>query len=121
MSKNPGEQQQLQEVDTETNQQTRHEQILKLYTGDSLRDVALGLWGKILVEIGIVSLPLAIVILLPGILLAYFDIGPFTYTIVISAWISFSTTVFGITWCFTEAGISTAEESENEENEAIQE
>lgn len=111
MSEDSGDQTELPSGSQGAESRNRHEQILDLYNGGSLGEIAIGLWSKIFVEFAIVSSPLIIIIVLPGLVLTYLDLWPFSYSIVITGWVTISTTIFGITWCFLESDLFTEEES----------
>lgn len=118
MPEDSSEQQELSDVDAESATRTRQEQIIDLYNANDLPHIAVGYWAKLIVEAVIVAVPLAVFILLPGMLLAFLGVGPFTYGGVLTAWIAFSTTVLGFSWCLTEAVISTDDAMDSDEDES---
>jgi hypothetical protein len=102
MSDKESEQIELDEEYKSSDSQNIHQRVLSLYNSNRTLEVAMGLWSKIVIEIAIVAVPLALIILLPGLFLARMNFGPITYANTIGLWITFSTTIFGITWCFLE-------------------
>jgi hypothetical protein len=85
---------------------TVQEQILRLYGSEDLLETAVGFWAKLLVEFAIVAVPVALLVIVPGFVVSYFDLyARLTFSWVVGAWVAFVTTVTGFTWCFTEATI----------------
>lgn len=100
MADDGGEQQELGDSTEIAPPKSRQARIIELYDGDSLREIAAGLWGKVIVEAAIVAAPIGVIILPVGFILAYLNIGPFTYVNILISWLTLSGTVFGIVWCF---------------------
>lgn len=98
--------------DVEEDSKTVQERIIALYVSEKLLSTFIGFGAKLAIEFGIVAVWGIAVILTPGAILAYLNIGPFTYVGALGVWIAFSTTVGGFTWCFTAiTGISEDETS----------
>lgn len=74
MADDSGEQQELSEEGVNSDTQTRQEQIMKLYNADNLPHVAIGFWAKFITEGVIVAVPIAVLVILPGFILAYLNI-----------------------------------------------
>lgn len=106
-----GEQTELGSLDGDTESKTIQEHILSRYKSNDLFDTAVGFWSKLLVEAFIVAAPLAVVILIPGVALAWFGIGPITYANTALTWITFSTTIVAFVWCFID--VETEDEIED--------
>lgn len=110
MTDDSGDQQELSENAAEPDNQTRQEQIIKLYNADNLPHVAIGFWAKFIIEGVIVAVPIVVLVIVPGFILAYLNIGPVTSLKVIFICGSFSVSVLLAVWCFTESTIEAGEE-----------
>jgi len=99
MSEGPGEQQEIQE-ESEPVGKTFQERMIELYDSKRLYENAIGTWLKITYEISVAAVGVAVFTLLPAVPGVYFGILSTSYLAVITFWITVSTTIFGITWCF---------------------
>jgi hypothetical protein len=93
---------------------------MELYNSDELGKITAGFWFKISVEACIVALPLGIVLVPAGFALAYLNIGPFTYTRTIVAWLTFSGSILSFVWCLsasTEIPVESDEEAPEEDQD----
>ena len=120
MTDDSGEQQELTEISPERQSKTIQQQIIELYNSPNLIHVTVGFWSKAIVEILIIAVPLFVVIVLPGSTLAWLEIGPFTYTRVFVTWVSFSTSIFAITWCLSDPALSEGDEGREDNGDANQ-
>lgn len=121
MSGDNGEQQQLSDAVEVTESKTRHQQIIELYNGETLTEIAAGFWGKMIIEFLIIAVPIGVVLIPAGFALAFLNIGPVTYGAVLALWVTFSTSIFGFTWCYTESPMFRTDESEESESGWTQE
>lgn len=120
MTDDSGEQQELSESSPDTQRQTLQQRIIELYNSSNLFHVAIGYWSKLIVEAIIVTVPLVFIIVLPGVLLAWAEIGPITYLRVVGAWVTVSVTILGFSWCLTESALPADDRNEGNDEDADQ-
>lgn len=98
---------------TDETTKTYQERVHELYGSERLRETTLGFGVKFLIEFLVAAMWMVVFVLLPGSILTWLHIGPFSYTQVVLGWLSFSATVTLATWCFTGATLGSDEESED--------
>jgi len=92
-------------------EQTFQEKIHNLYTSENMKETTVGYGVKFATEFTIVTIWMTIFVLSPGLVLAWLQIGPLSYSGVTFTWLGFSATATLSSWCFTGA---TDGESEDE-------
>lgn len=99
------EQQTLSESSPAPNpSRTTQEWILSRYHSNKMLQTAIGFWLKLIVEVVIVGVPLFLLIVVLGSVVVYFGfVQGITYIWLIIASATLTTTIIGITWCFTDS------------------